>query len=110
MMDIAAFPLQRTGDPKKRIFGCSKHRKFWGTVLLSLRLAGQLQGRMSVLLHRDCFPAFDDQVVSPSCYRQSMVCRGQQQWEMSIGKIVTDEWLIGGRAMEKSSEIAVQVS
>lgn len=110
MMDGAAFPLQRTGNPKKRIFGCSKHRKFWGTVLLSLRLAGQLQGRMSVLLHRNCFPAFDDQVVSPSCYRQSMVCRAQQQWEMSIGKIVTDEGLIGGRAKKEGSEKTVQIS
>ena len=109
-MDSAAFPLQRTGDPKKRIFGCSKHRKFWGTELLSLRLAGQLQGRMSVLLHRNCFPAFDDQVVSPSCYRQSMVCWGQQQWEMSIGKIVTDEGIIGGGAKKKGSEKTVQIS
>ncbi len=67
-MDRSTFPLHETGNPCNEYSVYKYTESSGGMLLLSLLLAGQRQGRMSVLLHQTHFPAFDDQVVSPLCY------------------------------------------
>ena len=68
-LKLPTFPLHGTGKALLTAIRLSKTQKVLGDVTAIPSAYWAASRSNEVLLHRTRFPAFDDQLVSPLCYR-----------------------------------------